>query len=829
MTSGGFTMKKVIRNLLAVTLAACVVMPLTSCKKDTKKTGKNTNTEESDPSDDREDLDTDNISTGSDEDKNTPKTLKMNTTRTVSADETFYNSDIAELKLTPIEGVDFATKEFTTASIVGDRVLANVKVTLKNPAMADKLLENGYVQLDEDIYYSLQLFDLSGQNLATIPLEDQCDFLRAFPMNNGEILVTTAKFNPGDCKSTPAFFVISASGEKLRDLEFDTQGSLYSLQAYPMNNGNFFIAAEGKLFLFDSEGKLIKKNADQSLGCYMNYSDGKWYVARTMPPTNDIGAYQEVDINTGELKKVYKVDEETAIELSKNTDCLLFTESGVKQFNIEQGKSTQILSFTSSNVNCAHLTNGQILSDGSMLFLNVDPDVDNGKNNTECVCHYANTMSVAKLTRADKNPNAGKEILSVGLFTNTDPFFVDKVLEYNSDSSNHAYIELRTISDLNLIGEADDILIRYLGYSAQEVTKEMYQGTAPDLLVGFSDLAEFNTSEYLLDLKTYLESDSSIKKDDYFYNIFDAFETDGKLFNLPLTYTLNGMALNGAELDTKGKWTFADLDKLKSSLMPEMTLLPNYTGEEMLLPMLSAVTTDFINYEKGEADFNNDDFKALLDALKNNTIPESKYGSGIILRDGHVMTPEMQYSNSMTASFQAHLAALDEYCIIEDGNASQETIFTGYPSSQGMGMTARAGLSMAISKCASNPDLAWEIIRYFLSTENQQYVSNGMNTIPVSRTAYDANCQTQIDLSTALYKEYSKDPENFGSEPVRITDERKAEFAEVISSVDNSYRLDSEIFKIVLGEADRYFRDFQELDSTCQSIQQKAAGVMKTR
>ena len=63
--------------------------------------------------------------------------------------------------------------------------------------------------------------------------------------------------------------------------------------------------------------------------------------------------------------------------------------------------------------------------------------------------------------------------------------------------------------------------------------EQMHQGTAPDILAGYSNLAEFNNDEYLLDLKPYLESDGNIKKEDYFYNIFSAFEKDGKLFSMP--------------------------------------------------------------------------------------------------------------------------------------------------------------------------------------------------------------------------------------------------------------------------------------------------------
>lgn len=826
-------MKKVIRNILAVALATCVAMPMAACKKDSKRTSRKADTENRDrsdeESDDRADDQSGDTSTGSNSDANTLKTLKANASRTIKEDDPFYTTELTELKVTPPEGVEFATKEFTTASIVGDRILANVRVTLKQESMGESLLQNGFEKYDEELYYVLQLFDLDGQYIATIPLGEDCDFLRAFPMANDEILVTAARYNRDDCKAKPCFFVISSSGEKIRDLQFDVPESLYSLQAYPMDNGNIFIAAEGNLFLFDSEGKQIKRIKDQSLGCYMNYSDGKWYVARTMPPSNTIGAYQEVDINTGELKTIYKVDERLAERLSQSTDCFLFNETGVEQYSIETGKTTLILSHTSCNVNCAHLTNGRV-SDGSMLFLDVEPDKDNDQFGTACFAYQSNTMSVVKLTRADKNPNAGKELLKLGIFINDDPFFLDKVLEYNADPSNHAYIEINTIATANLSDyDPEEELIRYLGAYANEVMEDMYQGEGPDLLVGFSDLAELNTDAYLFDLKQYLESDASIKKEDYFANVIDSFATDGKIYSMPLTYTLRGMAVNGEATGVKDTWTVDGLDKIKSSLPAEMTLIPNYTGVEFLLPIMTASTSDFVDYEKGVADFNNDRFKSLLKALKDYTVPDSTYGEGAILRDGHLFTPDMQYSSDMTSAYTLNLTDLDDYCILRSANASRETVFTGYPSAKGKNMTARADLSMSITKCASNPDLAWEVIRYFLGAETQQNLSSGMKTLPVSRVAFDSDSQAKIDMSAEMLKEFEKDPENFGSMPVEISAEKKDAFAGVISSVDNAYRLDSEITKIVLDEANRYFHGYQELDFICQTIQQRATEVLEAR
>jgi len=826
-------MKKAIRNLLAVALTASMILPAAACKK-TKNTASeesgsseaaNADASDDNDSDDGADKDAD-ADTDADADKATSGTLKQNPIRTISADDPYYKSEYTELKLDPVEGVTFATKEFVNASIVGDRILVTVNVTLKDGSSEENLLAKNYWARDAVLYTSLQLFDLNGNCIAILPMEQDCEFQRAYEMEKDEILVMAAKYDYGECKAKPAFFVMSPSGEKIRDLQFDIKGDIYEMQAYPLDNGNIFVAARGAIYLFDAEGKLIKQNKADSLGPLMNHSDGKWYVAQMIPPYYTIGAFQEVDVNTGELKETYKVDKEIIPYLQKSTECLIFSEEGVAQFNIEQNKSTQILSPENSDIYCAHLTCGRIESDGSMLFVNAEPDKDNDKANTDCYCYYANTMSVVRLTPADKNSQAGKVLLKLALSADTDPYFTETIRRYNADPANHAYIEVVTISDENYMFHLDTERNQLLGNSAKLAAKDMYEGTGADILVGFSGLSELNDGKLLLDLKPYLEADSSIKKEDYFDNIFSAFEKDGKLYSFPLTYTINGMRVNRNVVDAKQKWTFADIDKMSSKLPTGKRIFPEYSCEDMLLLMLTSSSSDFINYEKGEVDFNSDSFKAMLQTAKNYCVPEPEYNDGIIKQGDRIIFPFEQFDEDMTAAEKIYITSMQDYYDLIYSAQGQKTVFAGYPSAEGKSLTAYGGLTISITKCASDPDIAWEFIRYCLNDETQEYLSTGMVTLPVSRKVLNKSIE---DFNGAKYAEYERDPVGYGDPPLLIDDEKKVELVDMISSIDNAYYLDSGLMTAILTESDRYFKDWETLDNVCDALQKEATEIMKSR
>ncbi|MBP5187346.1 MAG: extracellular solute-binding protein [Clostridiales bacterium] len=818
-------MKKSIRKLLAVTLAACMVLPLAGCRKKTKKTEETEKTKTTTQSDDKSEDPTE----GTDSGKNTSKTLQANPIRTIKAEDPFFSSEKTELKLEPVPDVVFATKEFTEPSLAGDRILVNVSGTLKDGSVVENLLEKNYSCTDGYTFNSLHLFDLNGQNLATIPLEQNCEFRSAFAMGKDEILVTVGKFDDFACLSTPMFFVISPSGEVLRELKFDIKDAGYNTQAYPMENGNIFVATDGNLYLFDSEGKLIKKNEEKSLGTFMNCSDGKWYVSRIALPSTNIAAYQEVDISTGELKKTYKIDGNYAADLAQNTNCLIFGETSVEQYSIEQGKAVPVLSATSADINCKYLKNGRILSDDSLLMIEADPDKDNDRFGTDCYCYFANTMSVVTLTRADKNPHAGKELLKLALCSNSDPYLLDIIKEYNADPQNHAYIETNTLYDGDISYMLDDERVKIVGHAADIVAEDLRAGEGPDMIWGFSEISDLDTERLLLDLKPYLTADTSINEEDYFYNIFSAFERDGKLFTMPLTYSLRSMAINSTISGAKEKWTFDDLKKMEREVYPPNRIFAEYSCSEILSLYMSASNPDFIDNEKCEVHFNSDNFKALLETVKKYSVPDLEMNGGFTMSsDGYLLAPEDLFMQDQMVSIYARYASLEEYCIFRGMNNGDKAIFTGYPSFEGKSMTALGVASVSITACASDPDLAFEFIRYCLKAETQQYLCSGMCSFPVSRSAFDAICQAQIEPNAEIRRKIEEEPGDYYL-PCTISETERDELAAIISSVDNSFQFDSDIILLVLTGADGYFRGLESLDSAVKAIQKDATNTLKNR
>ena len=395
-------MKSSIRTILAFVLTGSMLLPLAACNKTKTTKDKEKTTKAEDTASDDESTQDKEAGSSQDTEKDEDQSKTQQANPTQSSQEAFYHAEeCAELKLAPIADVEFDTTIFNNTSIAGDRILVNVLVSLEEKSMEEKILEKNYQTVGDNLYTSLQLFDLTGKNIATIAMDENCIFENAFAIENGEILVITHKFNDGECVTSPVVFVISPSGERLRDLTFEASANLYGAHVYPMENGNFFIAAQENLFLFDSEGTLIKQNSETSLGPFMNYCEGKWYVAHIALPYTEIGGFQEVDINTGELLQKYTSDRTISIDLTNNTDCFVFTEDGIQKYLITEDKTVPVLSPANTDLAFTDLKNCQIRPDGSMIVLNSVPNRDIDTEKTDYIGSDANKMSVARLTREE--------------------------------------------------------------------------------------------------------------------------------------------------------------------------------------------------------------------------------------------------------------------------------------------------------------------------------------------------------------------------------------------------------------------------------------------
>jgi len=821
-------MKKVFRNLCAVALAAGMLLPITACSSKNKNSGGSGQESETGKNSGYEDhRESSGKKTGE------VRKLSKNQSRVIKETDPYFKTTIAELKPQTPEGKEIESAAFQDTFVVGDCVLANIHYELKKAEdvqaelndmnLSDPSQWDRYQQIwDEHSYNSLQLFDLNGNNLATIPMDAEFSLNQAFPIGNDEILVVTHKMDWEDCTSVPKIFVISTSGKKLRDIDLGIDETLDHMKAYIADNGNLILSGRNKFYLFDQKGNLINKVEEQNLEGTMYCSNGKLYAAISYGQS-DFCSFKEVDTKEGKLiGEAISIDQKDYIGLNSNMDCLIFSSNSVEQYDIVNGTRKELVTSVSADVNCAALIGGKVYSDDHMILIKEDRDEEAVRYDIYCSNENYNKMSIVTLDRAETNPNAGKEVLTLGICGDSECPYYDDIVAYNADPDSHARIEVVSYPIRSQIGYDVDDGIAFLGEAGKLLTEDMYSGKSPDIIVGFSDLAQLNNEDLMLNMKQYLDADSTLNSDDYFTNIFRAFEKDGKLFSIPVTYSLYGSAVNSFYEGAREKWTYEDLKTMDAKLPASMKSLPEYSCNELLTYWLYASDANFIDYDNRTVHFDSDEFKNFLQIIKEHGSNDRNFTSDI-------QETEESYIMGNSAARNIILSDLQDYCLVTDSQKGDKTLFTGYPSEKGMSICAKSEISMSVSAAASNPDLAWEFIRYFLNEDVQKKLSFNTYSLPVNRKAFNANCQKEIGISQTEYAEYERQPSAYGSEPRLFTQQDADGLAAVISSAERSVSIDSDILNVILTEADAYLYGFSSIDRVCGIIQLKATDIINNR
>ncbi|MBO4473712.1 MAG: extracellular solute-binding protein [Clostridiales bacterium] len=827
-------MKRFTRSTLAFLLTASIIMSLTACGKKKSSDAQTAN--------------------GTDAQGN-PTVYQLTDTKSghiIEASDPYYNITRSEIKIHTPEDKEIYYSYINSHVVVGDRILASIFAEYVKPEDVQKELDS--LDYDDpsqserimDIWYeysgnSIQIFDLEGNYISDLDIPSDVDFIGAYSGNDGEILVVGSKFNYGDCTAQPLLFVISPEGEKLRDIPLNVSSDLLSdVRVYATAEGNYLLACTGRYFLLDKEGNVIHEEVKNNLCVTMYCSGGKWYALMAEYTANGEEAYvQEIDTETGALiGDLIKSDNIIFRVVQGERDCFLLNANGIERFDIASQTKTPVLAWKDTDVNSSTLSidGGRIASESDMVFFQTVYEEDATYADMDKKGSVKTTLFAVHLSRADSNPHVGKKVLKLGLNGFDEPEFIEAVLKYNMDPNNSARIEIHDynadVTDYDAFGPRDP----NSGAGVDQLTLDMLSGNGPDILVGFSGLSQFNSDTMLLDLNTLIDGDSAFARSDYFDNVFRAFETDGKLYTIPVTFSLTGIAANTDYTDVTGNLTFADFEAMAGVIPASMQMLNTDSSEDLLRAWMPHLSSHFIDYGNKTVNFESAEFKKLLEMVKKYGEAGRNANNGDPMKEGY-FTPndDIMLTQGMIATALIEFSDLQFYATIVQQMHNAGVTFSGVPSESGIGMSAQGHLSVAITSTSADPDLAWDFIRSLLSEETQQTMSFNSDYLPVNRNAFLENCRREIESNENYLREL-QDMSNIDAGKVgdlskytRLSDETTEEFSALISRITQAESIDTDILNIILEEAAGYFAGQRSVDDICRNIQNRATTVMNER
>lgn len=408
------------------------------------------------------------------------------------------------------------------------------------------------------------------------------------------------------------------------------------------------------------------------------------------------------------------------------------------------------------------------------------------------------TAHLIKLTKADKNPNAGRKALSLAYFSWLDDMEYNAISEMNTGSSEY-FIEVtdKYFDIANASSDSDSTVSVLAQQLSGEVNamdlliSDIKSGTGPDMVLFDSQFEKFNNTDYLIDLSDRIKSDESLKSGDYMDFVLTPNGRDGKHYRLNYKYMFDGFCVNTKFLDDGAKGlTFSEYDRIIEENNLGKSVL--YENELSLLEELVRISDCFSYDESGKLSLNTENFRAIAEYIS--SIPDS-----ISYDDGLLGMTNVNLLHYMDAS-----GFTNQYGALYKTHA-----IIGMPSMDGHAETIN-GFGIGITSTCSAPDGAWEFAMKLLSPEAQRSISVGD---PVMKSALKEHLLEVIQQFNDQKKEYY--------EPERLTDDYADWYIGQLSDAIVVPDVNPTVLMIMCEEMPAYFAGDKTLDEVISTIENR--------
>lgn len=585
--------------------------------------------------------------------------------------------------------------------------------------------------------------------------------------------------------------ICTLKGKEVRKRNFYTSDHVIA------EDGSLYLTGETRIFVFAPDGKQ-KEIIDfqRELGGIFRAEDGSIYVYGDR--TDRIGTViRKIDTKTGELS------EEITWENYRmfNFDMLdggsgivyIGDESRVYAFDMESGELEILFSY----LNCA--MNGNyvegILPDGEDGFLAVYMEED-----------------APALVRIRKEKVSGKEckVLRFACVYLQEEM-TEHVLAFNREHKNYK-IEVK----------------EYSGYedSAQQLQLDMASGEVPDILALEQLPGEMYAKKGLLaDLYPLMEGDTEVCREDLIDTVREALEWEGKLYYLPPTFCVWGLA-GGTDIlekvvgDSEG-WDMEEMQTLYQKMPEDGVFLYRTSREDFLADIVRMQMEQYVDWETGEVTFDSESFIRLIEFSKQMPVFE-----------------EMERSLSELELVKKRNLMLTDFGLSEISDMqSASRLFRScsgvrimsYPSEDKNTLLSMecSTSALAIMDSSEEKAAAWEFVRQFFQYDYQikggNDVFSSLVGIPVRRDAFEKKLEYAMAEESYTLEDGTEIEPHF--EYGALTAEEAEQIRSIVSRIGMvRARYDSvseKIVEIVSEEAEAYYAGDKTAEET--------AGIIKNR
>lgn len=561
-------------------------------------------------------------------------------------------------------------------------------------------------------------------------------------------------------------------------------------------DGNIVIS-DGQSFImaYDASGNKIAQIEVQGWGNELIVSDSGEIYYSYMDDANWEQIFAPVDIQNGKLgEKIGDVSTMNVSNIYIDDDKVLWltNETTLKTVNFETDKETEVLNWIDYDINGNDIRQMKIMSDGTIVAY------------TESYGEEQWGYEVVVMKESDK-PLNDKTILTYATF-GTDSDITDAIIRFNKNNEEYR-IKLVDYYD------EDDYEAGMNAYN-----EAVLNGEVADLVnVDWSQYKSLARKGMYADLNELMDNDADINREDYFENVLDAYEVDGKLYAMPLAFGVTTLVGKASMWGEEPGVTMEELTEKMNTLPKDVALMDMMSKRQWVFLNLQGTIGNFVNWETGECSFDSEEFITILETA-NNFPEEYDYESDTMGTPEKIQAGKvLLYGDSWheVTGYQVTKAIFND-----------EITAIGYPGVDGNGaLIQNMGSLFAISAQSEHQEGAWEFVKYMISEDYQKNYVRWYN--PIHKAAFDMHMESAMEAEfyTDENGEKVESPkmtygwDNFEVSVYAATQEEVNEYREILEGATVLASYEEEIMTMINEEVEPFFKGQKTAKDVANIIQ----------
>ena len=602
--------------------------------------------------------------------------------------------------------------------------------------------------------------------------------------------------------------------------------------------GNLYVSDYNNIYVLDAEGNVqFKLDGSQYNGslCRLNAQQVgvMWYNY-----TDDVNAADEngqyfvpIDLETKDWGEKVKLPSNVGSILPGDDayDFYYTYNNNIYGYAAKTDTKEKLVDWLACDVDTNNMSGYAMLSDSRVAALMQDWSTD------------PTTYQLIVLHRVDASEIKEKKVLTLACMY-LDWNLRSMIVEYNKTNDEYRinvvdYSEYATDDDYNA--------------GVTKLTTEIISGSVPDIfLTSNLPIDKYAAKGVIADLNTFMDGGNGLSRDYFVPQVMSALEKDGKLYELPTSFSVQtayALSSIASQYDT---WNVAAVQDAMTQLQEGATVFSNgWTKNTALSNCLSRNLSAFVDWTTGKCEFDSEAFQQLL-AFCNSFPAETSDGDGAIayapsadiaVDDAMWDSDATRITNGKQLMSTIGMYSFDSY--IWNVYAIRDKItFTGYPTEDGSGSSFELQMPMAISSVTKYPDAAWDFVCSIIKKMNTIDENNYYYGFPISQAAFDAE---MTDIMTEQYQldengeqvdwdgdgepdkairgsyETMENGETVYKDVYALTQEDIDQILGVINSTRSVYDYDQEILDIITDEVAAYFAGDKDVQTTASMIQSR--------